>query len=83
MELKQMCSSTGVPPPEQRLVTSDHEILEDIWIDEDNKAHQKRLKLYPQVGDESVIHLVRLTERRVKIGYDEVEFYFSVPEVCA
>ncbi len=86
--------STKVPAAEQRLMTSDHDILEDIWFDENNKVHQKRLKLYPQIGDESVVHLVRLASKGLRLmvgpytyldGYPHFESsircYFAVPKV--
>ncbi len=81
--------STTVPEAEQRLMTSDHDILEDIWFDENNKVHQKRLKLYPQIGDESVVHLLRLTNKRLKLTVgpwpnytiNDLLFYCDVPKV--
>ncbi len=74
--------STEVPEAEQRLMTSDRDFLEDIWADEKGKVHQKRLKLYPQIGDESVVHLVRLTNKRLKLMVrPDALFYYDVPKV--
>ncbi len=78
--------STKVPEAEQRLMTSDHDILEDIWADEKGKVHQKWLMLYPQIGDESVVHLVRLTGKRLKLKLTIpagicILFYYDVPKV--
>ncbi len=82
---KLISKSTSIPEDEQRLLTSDHVILEDFWVNPYKHVSQKRLKCYPQISDESVIHLVRLTRRMMKIflsnDYNGPKFYVDIPKV--